>query len=124
MINQNPSKKTIDLEEVEGFFLNNHQEKTKRIMPEDVIKTVASYYAVKVSQIKGRGRTADIALARQVIMYVLREKLKLRLKQIAFILKRDDHTTIIHGVEKILHLIAKNQQFKEEVDTIIKNLEL
>lgn len=124
MINQNPSKKTIDLEEVEGFFLNNHQEKTKRIMPEDVIKTVASYYAVKVSQIKGKGRTADIALARQVIMYILREKLKLRLKQIAFILKRDDHTTIIHGVEKILHLIAKNQQFKEEVDTIVKNLEL
>lgn len=124
MINQNPSKKTIDLEEVEGFFLNNHQEKTKRIMPEDVIKTVASYYAVKVSQIKGKGRTADVALARQVIMYILREKLKLRLKQIAFILKRDDHTTIIHGVEKILHLIAKNQQFKEEVDTIVKNLEL
>jgi chromosomal replication initiator protein len=124
MINQNPVKKTIDLEEVEGFFLNSQREKTKRVIPEDVIKTVASYYAVKVSQIKGKGRTADLALARQVIMYILREKLKLRLKQIAYILKREDHTTIIHGVEKILHLIAKNPQFKDEVDTIIKNLSL
>jgi chromosomal replication initiator protein len=122
MINQNPSKKLIDLEEVELFFSNNQQEKNKKISPEDVIKTVASYYSVKISQIKGKGRTTEVALARQVIMYLLREYLHLKLKQIAFILKRDDHTTIIHGVEKILHLITTNPQFKEEIDKIIKTI--
>jgi chromosomal replication initiator protein len=124
MINQNPTKKMIDLDEVETFFLNNQQEKTKRISADEIIKTVASYYVVKVSQIKGRGRTAEVALARQVIMYLLRQHLKLKLKQIAFILKRDDHTTIIHGVEKILHQLTTNTQFKEEIDKLTKTLGL
>jgi len=123
-LNKNPNKKIIDLEEVESFFLASQKENHQKIPPEEIIKTVASYYAVKVSQIKGKGRLAEVAHARQVIMYLLREKLKLKLKQIAFLLKREDHTTIIHGVEKIAHLITTNPSFKEEIDQIIKNLGL
>ncbi|HLL60733.1 MAG TPA: chromosomal replication initiator protein DnaA [Candidatus Nitrosocosmicus sp.] len=93
-----------------------------KVTPQDVIKTVCSYYDLRPSQIKDQTRKDSIALPRQIIMYILRHILKLKLEEIAYILKRKDHTTILHGVEKITGRLLKNPSFKEEVDRIIQSL--
>jgi chromosomal replication initiation ATPase DnaA len=46
----------------------------------------------------------------------------MKLEEIALYLKRKDHTTIIHGVDKITSLVLKNPTFKEDVDRIIQSL--
>ena len=126
MVNEpNQNKKIIDIEEVEKYFHNNQQlKKIKKIDPEEVVKSIASYFNLKYSQLKSASRSNEIARARQITMFVLRNKLNLKLEHIARILKRKDHTTIIHGINKILHLTTTNPLFKKEVDQIIQVLDL
>lgn len=94
----------------------------KRVDPQTVIKTVCSYYQIKPHDIKDQTRKSEIAFARQLIMYLLRAHFDFKLDEIAYILKRKDHTTIMHGVEKIRGALVKDRQLKETVDQILKIL--
>lgn len=117
-------KDLIDLEVVEEYFNSQkNTEANKKITPTDIIKTVANYYNVKISHLKSPGRKESLALPRQVAMYLLRKKLGLKLLEVAFELKRKDHTTVLHAEEKISKLIIKNQEFKKEIDDIIRAIE-
>lgn len=113
---------SIDLETVESFFAGNGSKEkngqSKRLNLEDIIKTVCSYYNIKQSHLKGSNRSDNIALPRQVAMYLLRTELGLKHAEIAYLLKRKDHTTIIHGVGKINRLLIKDPVFKQELDRI------
>ncbi|MFW5703845.1 MAG: chromosomal replication initiator protein DnaA [Patescibacteria group bacterium] len=115
-------KDMIQTEDVDTFFSSSTEKIAKKINPTDVIKTVCSYYNVKQSHIKSPSRASSIALPRQIIMYLLRNELKLKLEEVAYILKRKDHTTIMHGVEKVTRGMMKDPAFKEDVDRIIQTL--
>lgn len=109
---------------VEEEFEKKTSEVRNKLAPPDVIKFVCSYYNVKPSRIKNNTRKENVVLPRQIIMFLLRNVLKLKLEEIAFILKKKDHTTIIHGVDKITNMILKNPTFKEDVGRIISSLSL
>lgn len=94
----------------------------KKIGPQTIIKTVCSFYGIKPSEIKNQNRKERVAFARQVVMYLLRNLINLKYEEIAFLLKKKDHTTIIHGVDKITRLLLKNPQIKEEISLITQNL--
>lgn len=116
-------KETIDLEAVEGFFTQKEDGKSKRISPTDVIKAVCTYYNVKQSHLKGETRVESVVLPRQVAMYLLRRELKLKLMETAGLLKRRDHTTVLHAEQKISSLMMRDQNFKKEVDMIAQTIE-
>lgn len=111
----------INLDTVDSFFSGVIERNNKRLSPQDVIKTVCMYYDVKVSHLKSPGRAENIAFPRQIAMYLLRKELNLKYEAIALLLKRKDHTTVIHGFEKISSLLAKNDSFKKEVDRIVSS---
>ncbi len=115
-------KEKIDLEAVESFFAEANGNKMKKISPNDIIKAVCSYYNIKQSHLKSRSRTDALALPRQIAMFLLRKELHLKQEEVAFILKRKDHTTVIHAIEKINRLIAKDQIFKQDIDRIVASL--
>lgn len=112
----------INLDTVEGYFMGALEKTNKRVSPQDVIKTVCTYYNVRQSQLKSPVRAENISLPRQIAMYLLRKELGLKYEQIAYILKRKDHTTVLHGFEKIKTLLAKNDVFKRELDRIVNTL--
>ncbi len=116
------SSKPIDLELVEGFYQNKVEKTKKRVSPQDIIKTVCSYYDIKQSHIKGKSRASKIALTRQIAMYLLRTELDLNLEEVAYIIKRKDHTTVIHAVNKIQSMLIKDTSFKEEIDMIMNSV--
>lgn len=101
-----------------------HQKDTrfKKTTSQDVIKAVCVYYDIKPLHIKGPTRKESIARARQIIMYLLRCELDMKLDEIAFLLKRKDHTTIMHGVDKIKNEIMNNERFSVEIQRIINSL--
>ena len=105
-------------------FLDKKSTTLKKLTLTEVIKAVASYYDIPVSRLKSSSRVSSIALARQVIMYIAREKLNLKLEEIALSLRRKDHTTVIHGVEKIKKLLMKDPIFKKELEQILESLNL
>ncbi len=117
-------KDRIDLEVVADYFSDQKtpERNVKKIQPADVIRAVANYYDVKASHIRGSERTENLAMARQITMYLLREEIRLKLEEIAFILKKKDHTTVIHGVNKIKATLMKDVDLKKQIDTIIQTL--
>jgi chromosomal replication initiator protein len=114
--------KEIEIGIVEDFFSKEKNKDEGKTTPSEIIRNVCSYYNVKQSHLKGVGRSENIVLPRQVVMYLLREKLGLKYEEIAYVLKKKDHTTIMYGVEKINSLIIKDVVFKQEVDRIISSL--
>jgi len=117
-------KETIDLNVVESFFTQKEDVKSKRLVPADVIKAVCTYYNIKPSHLKGESRIESVVLPRQVAMYLIRKELKLKLIETATLLKRKDHTTVLHAENKVASLMMRDPNFKKEVDTIAQTLEL
>lgn len=108
-----------------GKDIDKHNAKqASKITPQDVIRVVCAYYNVSPAVLKKPGRKESIVLPRQIVMYILRNHLKLNLEDVAYILKRKDHTTVIHASDKITNLMLKNPNFKEEVDRITQSLAL
>ena len=116
-------KDEIDLEIVEDYFQKKVKITQKNVSYHDVIKTICSFYNIKQVHIKSSDRSERYSFPRQVAMYILREHYKFRLEEIADILKKKDHTTIIHGTEKIKQLMLKNPQTREDIDRIIQTAE-
>lgn len=69
--------------------------------PGRTIERVAAYHGMSVADLTGRRRTADVARARQIAMYLLRTENGLSLPAIGEHLGGRDHSTVSHGVEKI-----------------------
>lgn len=91
---------------------------------EKAMQTVCLFFQLKPIHLKQLNRTEKVAHARHVLMYVLREKHHMGLIEIAHFLKRKDHTTILHGVQKIQELLIHDTNTKKEIDTICQNLGL
>ncbi len=66
-----------------------------------ILEIAAEYFGVTVEDLKGRSRSARIALQRQMVMYIMREATGASLPQIAQVLGGRDHTTILHGYERV-----------------------
>ncbi|GAG85616.1 unnamed protein product, partial [marine sediment metagenome] len=92
----------------------------KKISIEQIQKTVADYYTIKLNSLLSKKRTKDVVLTRQVAIYLSRELTDLSLTSIGEVFGRRDHTTIIHSYNKIKDKIKKDKGFKN----IINNLTL
>ncbi|MFN2521399.1 MAG: helix-turn-helix domain-containing protein, partial [Candidatus Limnocylindria bacterium] len=62
---------------------------------------MARYYGVPVEQLRGKARDRQIVLPRQVAMYLMREETEAPLLRIGEALGGRDHSTVLHGCDKI-----------------------
>lgn len=92
------------------------------VKPEDVIRKVADVFDVSLDRMESRDRSRDIALPRQIAMYLLREEVNLSLPQIGKKLGGRDHTTILYGYEKIADLIESDDKIRRRVLEIKEHL--
>ncbi len=118
------AKEQIDLDVVDGFFRGSSTQIQVRISPSEIIRAVCSYYNIKQSVIKSSARSDAVAFPRQVVMFLLRRELKLKYEEIASLLKRRDHTTVLHGCEKIAGLCMRDTAIAEQIDRITKSLSI
>ena len=88
------------------------------IAPEDVLQRVASQYGLSGEQILGRSRTANIAEARQVIMYLLVAELGLTPTHVGRFLGGRNHSTVIHGADKIRKTVDKDDRLRRTINNI------
>lgn len=94
----------------------------KRITPTMVLQTVSNYYSVDINILQSRGRSRNIVVPRQVVMYLLREETGCSLMEIGNLLGGRDHTTVMHGCEKISQEINTDTRLRNEVLTIREKL--
>ena len=95
----------------------------KRIVrPKEVLEVVADHFNVKLAQIKAERRLKKFVLPRQILMYLLRNDLRMNLMEIGEFLGGRDHTTIMYGVEKITNLLPISEDLRVALGTIKKRL--
>jgi chromosomal replication initiator protein len=99
--------------------LNNLSPRRTPGAPAQVIALVASHYGLEAEDLLGRRRTAAVAQARQVAMFLLREENGLSLPAIGDYLGGRDHTTIRHGVEKITTDLERDEALRRDL-TILR----
>ncbi len=87
----------------------------------EIVKSVAAFYNIKVSDIKSKRRSRAVALPRQVAMYIARECGKLSFPEIGSACDKD-HSTVIHAVKKINLEMEKNSELKHSITTIKKDI--
>lgn len=90
----------------------------KSIKPKVIIETLADYYHLKVNQLRSPTRVKEVALPRQLLMYLLRAELNLPYMEVGKLLGGRDHTTIMHGVEKITALLKEDESLRVDISGI------
>lgn len=106
---------TPDEKEVALILKLDPESKRKKNSPKDVITGVCKTFGVTTRDVRGKRRTAEVVIPRQVCMYVLRKDLELPLEQIARELNRSDHTTVMHAIERVEEKMDEDDNFKERV---------
>jgi chromosomal replication initiator protein len=84
----------------------------------DVVEAVLQYFKVELRDLRGKSRSRDIALPRQVAMYLLREETDASLVEIGKELGDRDHTTVLHGVRKIEEALTSDSGLRSQLFAI------
>jgi chromosomal replication initiator protein len=85
---------------------------------EDILKAVARYFGVEEDRLLGKQRSREIALPRQIAMYLIREETGASLPQIGELLGGRDHTTILYGYEKISDQLETDDGLRRQIFSI------
>jgi chromosomal replication initiator protein len=108
--------------EVAASALEAISTSTDSITTDQVLQVVSRHYNIDVSVLKSRRRSHNVALARHVAMYIMREELHCSLPQIGQILGGRDHTTVLYGYDKISVNIEQDDQLRRDVLAIKEQL--
>jgi chromosomal replication initiator protein len=87
----------------------------RRVSIDDVLNAVAEYYRLSLDDLRGKQRDKHIVVPRQVAMYLMRQETEASLLEIGQSLGGRDHSTVLHGCEKISREINENTALRKEV---------
>lgn len=96
--------------------------KSREITPSLIINVVSEHFGVKPEDITSKKRNSEFVLPRQIVMYLCRELTETSYVNIGKLLGKKDHTTIIHGVNKITAELNGSEELRNKVDIIIKKI--
>jgi chromosomal replication initiator protein len=94
----------------------------KLVTIENIQKTVADYYKVKVAEILSKRRSRSIARPRQMAMALAKELTNHSLPEIGDAFGGRDHTTVIHACRKVKELIQEDSDFAEDYKNLMRTL--
>ena len=117
----NLEKKPVTLELAENA-LKDTIECQKEVTPQLIMDVVAEHYNISVSDIISKKKNKEIANPRQICMYLSRKYTDYSLQNIGKIMGNRDHTTVIHGHDKINKMLETDETLKSNLDIIIKKL--
>ncbi len=107
---------TLTLENVAPVLKEYLQSSGRRSLPPRIIlEAICSYYGLENRDLSGKRRNREVALPRQIAMYLLREETDASLNEIGQALGGRDHSTVLHGWHKISDEITGDLSLRKEV---------
>ncbi|MFM0626137.1 chromosomal replication initiator protein DnaA [Paraburkholderia xenovorans] len=94
----------------------------RQISVENIQKTTADFYSIKVADMYSKKRPANIARPRQIAMYLAKELTQKSLPEIGELFGGRDHTTVLHAVRKIADERSKDAQLNHELHVLEQTL--
>lgn len=95
----------------------------RKVTIDEIQKKVANHYAIKLSDMSSARRLRQVALPRQVAMYLAKKLTTLSLPEIGKNFGGRDHTTVIHAVKKVENSIQSDTNLAEDVRLLLRVLE-
>jgi chromosomal replication initiator protein len=92
------------------------------VSPNDIISVTAAYFKLSVDDLHGSSRAQSVAQARQIAMYLCRERTSLSLPKIGQLFGGRDHTTVMYAYRKINELMNKKHSVYKQVQEITTQL--
>ncbi|MBO5031159.1 MAG: chromosomal replication initiator protein DnaA [Lachnospiraceae bacterium] len=99
-----------------------YPDQVREVTPSLIIDVVSEHFNVSKEDITSKKRNSEYVLPRQIIMYLCRTMTDTSLQTIASLLSKKDHTTIIHGVDKIEDKIKTDEDLKNKIEIIKKKI--
>lgn len=96
--------------------------RTGSITPDQIITAVADEFGIEEDRLLSRQRSRDVALPRQVAMYLIREETAASLPQIGEVLGGRDHTTVMYGYNKIIDRLETDDGLRRQVISVRETL--
>jgi len=94
----------------------------RQVGVENIQKTVADFYKIKVADMYSKKRPASIARPRQIAMYIAKEMTQKSLPEIGELFGGRDHTTVLHAVRKISAERQKNSELNQQLHVLEQTL--
>jgi chromosomal replication initiator protein len=116
-------KVDIDLEVAkEHLKLNDELENQKNLTIESLTRQVAHYYKIPLGDLRGKAKTKEVALARQVAMYLISKLIKPTLKENGHFFSGRDHSTVLHAIKSISDRIKVDSHLAQQLLDLEKQL--
>ena len=116
------SKRPVTLEIVETALADFNVVNAGIITPSTIITLVEKHFNLKENSLVGSKRSRDVAFARQIAMYIMRELTEMSTPKIGQELGGRDHSTVIHGIKNVEDSMNSDSSVKNLVNDIIKNI--
>lgn len=109
--------KPIDMDMItlvlgKGAGDSNH---TTKATPDHIIDVICSHYSIGKRALLGKGRSRMMSFPRQMLMYIIRTELNLPLEEVGRLVGGRDHSTVIHGVDKVTQLASSDNVVREDI---------
>ena len=115
-------RKEINVDLAQQILKDSIPHAKRKITTDQIQKKVAEFYSVSPEMMQAKKKTADVALARQVAMYLCRTLTDRSLKAIGAAFGGRDHSTVIHAHKTIMNMIKKDINLKLRIDQLINSL--
>ena len=120
---KNTSKIDVEIIKESVSGIKSSKDKQQSLTEERIIEAVGDYYRLTEEQIKSKVRTSQIALARQICMYLCRNMLNTPFVRIGKIFGGRDHSTVMTSVEKVENMLKTDTQLSTAISQIKKSLQ-
>jgi chromosomal replication initiator protein len=114
--------KTLTIDVAKNALKDLLSVQNRQISVENIQKTVAEFYHIKVADMYSKRRPANIARPRQVAMYLAKELTQKSLPEIGELFGGRDHTTVLHAVRKIAQERASNPECNHQLHVLEQTL--
>jgi len=92
------------------------------VSPMEIVRTVADYFKLTQEELFGKSRSQAIVIARQIAMYLCREKTSMSLPKIGALFGGRDHTTVMYAIKKVSDLMSERRYIYNQVADIRASL--
>ena len=117
--NNNPIDIALAAEALNDIISSDNR---REVTPELILDIVADHFGITVADLKSKKRDSEIAVPRQICMYLMRTMTDTALKGIGAVLGGKDHSTVKYGVEKIAKDIESDEMMANTINIIKKKI--
>jgi chromosomal replication initiator protein len=116
------TSRPIDVELIKDSLKDLLALQDRQVSMDNIQRTVAEYYKIKVADLMSRRRSRSVARPRQVAMALSKELTNHSLPEIGDSFGGRDHTTVLHGCRKIKELRETNSDIREDYKNLLRSL--